>query len=129
MLLNNGSTDDSVERALRYDRVTVLRCELPYRWFRTAMRRYLVETYGDGGWALLVDVDELWDYPLSDRPAVRGFLRYLNAHSFTAAAAQMLDLFRQGRSMVGRMRVRSWFRRRRGSPCPTCASRTCRRPR
>src|SRR5690606_13048907 len=79
-----------------YDDVTVLRCDLSFRWFRTAMRRYLVETYGDGGWVLLVDVDELWDYPLSGRLPLRGFLHYLTAHSFTAVAAQMLDLFPPG---------------------------------
>jgi hypothetical protein len=96
VLLDNGSTDGSVERALSYDGVTVLRCDLPFRWFRTAMRRYLVETYGDGGWVLLVDVDELWDYPLSDRLTLKGFLEYLSKHSYTAVAAQMLDLFPPG---------------------------------
>lgn len=96
VLLDNGSTDDSVERALSYDGVTVLRCDLPFRWFRTAMRRYLVETYGDGGWVLLADIDELWDYPLSDQLPLKRFLQYLNAHAFTAVAAQMLDLFPTG---------------------------------
>ncbi|MDA0204176.1 MAG: glycosyltransferase family 2 protein [Acidobacteria bacterium] len=96
VLLDNGSTDDSVERAMSYDGVTVLRCELPFRWFRTAMRRYLVETYGDGGWVLLADVDELWDYPFSEGLALGSFLQYLNEHSDTAVAAQMLDLFAPG---------------------------------
>ncbi len=96
VLLDNGSTDDSLERAMSYDGVAVLRCELPFRWFRTAMRRYLVETYGDGGWVLLADVDELWDYPFSDRLALGSFLEYLNEHSYTAVAAQMLDLFPSG---------------------------------
>lgn len=96
VLLDNGSKDDSVERAVSYDGVTVLRCELAFRWFRTAMRRYLVETYGDGGWVLLADVDELWDYPYSDRLALPEFLQYLNDRSFTAVAAQMLDLFPPG---------------------------------
>jgi len=96
VLLDNGSTDDSVERAMSYDGVAVLRCELPFRWFRTAMRRYLVETYGDGGWVLLADVDELWDYPFSDRLMLPSFLEYLNEHSYTAVAAQMLDLFPPG---------------------------------
>ena len=96
VLLDNGSTDDSVERAMSYDGVAVLRCELPFRWFRTAMRRHLVETYGAGGWVLLADVDELWDYPFSDRLALPSFLEYLNEHGYTAVAAQMLDLFPPG---------------------------------
>lgn len=96
VLLDNGSTDDGVERAMSYDGVAVLRCELPFRWFRTAMRRYLVETYGDGGWVLLADVDELWDYPFSNRLALPSFLEYLNEHGYTSAAAQMLDLFPSG---------------------------------
>ena len=47
VMLDNDSTDDSVERAMSCDGVAVLRCELPFRWFRTAMRRYLAQTYGD----------------------------------------------------------------------------------
>src|SRR5690606_7426056 len=78
VLLDNGSTDDTVQRAKAYESVTVLRCELPFRWFRTAMRRYLVETYGAGGWVLLVDIDEHWDYPASDRAPLKSFLGYLN---------------------------------------------------
>jgi hypothetical protein len=96
VLLDNGSSDDTVERAAGYDGVTVLRCDLPFRWYRTAMRRYLVETYGDGGWVLLADIDEHWDYPLRDATPLPEFLAHLNERSFTAVAAQMLDLFPAG---------------------------------
>ena len=96
VLLDNGSSDDTMERATAYDGVTVLRCDLPFRWYRTAMRRYLVETYGDDSWVLLVDIDEHWDYPLRAAKPLPQFLAYLNEHSFTAAAAHMLDLFPAG---------------------------------
>ena len=39
VLLDNGSGDDSVDRGLSYDDVTVLRCTLPFRWFRAARKR------------------------------------------------------------------------------------------
>lgn len=96
VLLDNGSSDDTVERATGYEGVTVLRCDLPFRWYRTAMRRYLVETYGDDSWVLLVDIDEHWDYPLRDANPLPKFLAYLNVYAFTAVAAHMLDLFPAG---------------------------------
>jgi hypothetical protein len=57
------------------------------------MKRYLIERFGRGRWALSVDMDELFDYPYSDVVSLSSLLNYLNEHSYTAVVAQMLDMF------------------------------------
>lgn len=96
VLLDNGSRDGTVDRAAALERVTVLRCRLPFKTHSYAFRRFLVERFGEGCWCLLTDIDERFDYPASDRLPFRGFLRYLNECGFTAVMTQMLDLFPDG---------------------------------
>lgn len=96
VLLDNGSEDGTAERALSYPGVSVLRCTLPFRDYDLAFKRFLVERYGEGSWCLLVDHDELFDYPGSDRLPLAGLLRYLNERGFTAVMAVVLDMFPDG---------------------------------
>src|SRR5215218_3815770 len=92
--LDNGSTDGTVEALKGYDNVTVLRTGLPFKYYETSMRQYLVERFGqEGRWCLYVDIDELFDYPYSDVIDLSSLLRYLNERSYTAVVAQMLDMF------------------------------------
>jgi hypothetical protein len=96
VLLDNGSRDATLERAAKLDRVTLLRCRLPYKTHSYAYKRYLIERFGEGCWCLLADIDERFDYPASDRLSLGGFLGYLNARGYDAVMAQMLDLFPDG---------------------------------
>jgi hypothetical protein len=96
VLLDNGSQDSTVARAQRYERVTILRCTLPFHVYEPDMKRFLIERYAEGRWCLAADVDELFDYPGSDRLPFAGFLRYLDEHRYTAVAALLLDLFADG---------------------------------
>ena len=93
VLLDNGSTDETVELARRFDRVTILQTRRPYRKYETVMKRYLVRRFSSGRWNLLADIDELFDYPFSEVLDVRALLTYLNTNSYTAVLVQMLDLF------------------------------------
>lgn len=93
VFLDNGSTDGTVEVLKTYDNVTVLRTELPYKTYNVAMKQYLIERFGKGRWSLLVDIDELFDYPYSDVVSLKALLGYLNEHSYTAVVAHMLDMF------------------------------------
>jgi hypothetical protein len=52
-----------------------------------------MERFGRERWCLCVDIDELFDYPYSDVVGLDSLLRYLNEKSYTAVAAQMLDMF------------------------------------
>src|ERR671920_1365335 len=92
--LDNESTDGTVEALKKYDNVTVLRTALPYKEYKYLFKQYLIERFGKKGrWCLCVDIDELFDYPYSDIVGLGSLLRYLNERSYTAVAAQMLDMF------------------------------------
>lgn len=96
VMLDNGSADSTVDRALQLDRVTVLRCLYPYKTHSYAYKRFLLERFGEGSWCLVADIDERLDYPFSDRLPLTEFLRYLNRLDYTAVLCQMLDLFPDG---------------------------------
>jgi len=96
VLLDNGSTDATIDLARAYDRVTILRTTCPYRIYETILKRYLVDRFSRDRWNLFVDIDERFDYPYSNLIDVRRLLTYLNAHGYTAVLAQMLDLFGDG---------------------------------
>src|SRR5215217_6592053 len=93
VFLDNGSTDGTLETLKAYDDVTVLRTMLPYRTHNVAMKQYLIERFGRRRWSLLVDIDELFDYPFSDVVGLGALLRYLNENRYTAVVAHMLDMF------------------------------------
>src|SRR5215216_4045813 len=92
--LDNNSTDGTVEALQNYDNTTVLRSKLPYKGYRLAFKRFLIGRFGKKDrWCLYADIDELFDYPYSDVVGLNSFLGYLSSNSYTAVAAQMLDMF------------------------------------
>lgn len=91
--LDNGSRDSTLDRIRACDRASAWRTQIPFGPFQLAMRRWLARRAGRGHWCLICDVDELFDYPYSDILPLSAFLRYLNARSYQAVAAQMLDMF------------------------------------
>jgi hypothetical protein len=93
VLLDNGSTDETVELARKFERVTILQTRRPYRRYETVMKRYLVRRFSKDRWNLMADIDELFDYPFSEVLDVGTLLTYLNGNSYTAVLAQVLDLF------------------------------------
>src|ERR687889_67887 len=94
VFLDNGSTDGTVEALKKYDNTTVLRSKLPFKEYKFLMRQYLIDRFGKKyRWCLCVDIDELFDYPYSDVVGLDSFLGYLSSNSYTAVAAQMLDMF------------------------------------
>ena len=93
VFLDNGSTDGTVEALKEYDNVTVLRSDVPFQRYQLLTRQYLIERFGRRRWSLLVDVDELFDYPFSDVVGLGALLRYLNENRYTAMVAHMLDMF------------------------------------
>ena len=93
VFLDNGSTDGTVEALKEYDNVTVLRSDVPFQRYQLLMRQYLIERFGRQRWSLLVDIDELFDYPFSDVVDLEALLRYLNENRYTAVVAHMLDMF------------------------------------
>src|SRR5215210_9452075 len=92
--LDNNSTDGTVEALKNYNNVTVLQTMLPYKEYKHLMKQYLIGRFGrKDRWCLCVDIDELFDYPYSNVVGLDSFLGYLTKKSYTAVAAQMLDMF------------------------------------
>jgi len=104
VLLDNGSTDGTVERASREPGVTVLQTAAPYKHYKVITKRYLVERFGRGCWVLCADIDELFDYPRRAAVPLRSFLRYLHRHRYTAVVAHLLDMFPSGPVCAGHWR-------------------------
>src|ERR687890_1571577 len=92
--LDNGSTDGTVEALKNYNNVTVLQTLLPYKEYKLEFKRFLIGRFGrKDRWCLYADIDELFDYPYSDVVSLGSLLGYLSSNSYTAVAAQMLDMF------------------------------------
>src|SRR5829696_9052541 len=92
--LDNNSTDGTVEALQNYDNTTVLRSKLPWKEYEVLFKQYPVGHFGGKDrWCLYADIDELFDYPYSDIVGLDSFLGYLTDNSYTAVAAQMLDMF------------------------------------
>lgn len=67
VLIDNGSTDHTMEIASTFDNVTVLRCSLPFGIYKNHLRRYLLYRFGKNRWSIGVDIDEFFDYPSMPR--------------------------------------------------------------
>lgn len=60
-------------------------------WIDALLRRH-----GNGKWCLVVDADELLDYPESNRLGIPDLCDYLEAHGENALHAVLLDLYPEG---------------------------------
>jgi hypothetical protein len=90
VIIDNGSSDDTVTIAAGFDDVTVIRNTLPAKRYEVLLRTQAARVFR-GGWVLFVDADEMFEVPLG-APLPR-LTAYLNAQGFTAMVTQMLDLF------------------------------------
>ncbi len=92
ILVDNGSTDNTVKIARKYSRVSIYRTTLEFKYYKNVIRRFMVEHFSNGGWELSVDIDEFFDFPHSGRISLHSLLGYLNSNAYTAAAAYLLDM-------------------------------------
>lgn len=92
-LLDNLSEDDTVQLAAQYDQVTVFQTALPYKEYKMAFLHFLLHRFGLSCWSLVVDIDEFFDYPLSDVIALPQLIQYLEHYNYQAVVGQMLDRY------------------------------------
>ena len=97
LYVDNGSTDDSIEKALSLDDVVVASCSANFRKHQSRIRYLCATKYFRGGWRLMLDADELFDFPGSDRHLLGDLTRELRKRNQTGVVAQMLDLAPLGR--------------------------------
>lgn len=91
--IDNGSDDGTLALLERERDVTTYASSLPHKHFECDMRRLIIERHCRGAWCLNVDIDELFDYPSSDRLPLSGLLGYLEERGATAMAGYMLDMY------------------------------------
>jgi len=97
VFVDNGSSDATIDfLRRRSSRVTVVRSTLPPSKYESYLRRQAIRKYARNHWCLCVDVDELFDYPLSDKMPLKGLLEYLERGGYNCVVSQMLDLFPDG---------------------------------
>ncbi|MEM8626163.1 MAG: glycosyltransferase family 2 protein [Pseudomonadota bacterium] len=92
LYIDNGSEDASLTLASREPGMLAVRTDLPYREYQTDFRRLAIEMFVDGGWVLILDADELFDYPGSERLPLPALTRQLDTIGHTAVVAQMIDM-------------------------------------
>ncbi len=93
VFIDSYSTDGTLEALQNRDNVTVYLNSLPHKHYESEIRRTVIENLFRGSWCLCVDIDELFDYPCSDKVSLSQFLDYMNLYNYTAVAGYMLDMF------------------------------------
>jgi hypothetical protein len=102
-ILDNGSTDETVDLLVAQNDVTLLRSNVPYHAYENTMKRYLVRKCAAGSWCLFVDADELFDWPFRRGRMLPELVRYLERRGFNAVVCQLLDMWSpQGLASVHR---------------------------
>lgn len=96
VVVDNGSTDRTAAIAAGFDRVTILRCDLPARLHECRMRARAARAVLRGGWTLFSDADEMFGFPGDDRHGISALAAYAGRHGYSCVMGQMLDLFGNG---------------------------------
>jgi glycosyltransferase involved in cell wall biosynthesis len=93
MVMDNGSTDGTVEKLKAYEGVTVFGCRLPFKYFEYQMKQWLVIKGRGDGWCLCLDDDEYFTYPHQETVTLPALLDYLDARGYKEMWCQMVDMF------------------------------------
>ncbi len=91
--IDNGSTDDTLERLASEPGVVVDQSTLPLAGYEDLLRAYPANTYGQDRWCLYVDMDEVFEFEGQKAHGIRALTSYMAAQGHTALVAQMLEMF------------------------------------
>lgn len=95
-VLDNGSTDGTVERFSAHECVSVWKTGMPFKTYKNIMRDLLADRFGGKCWVLYVDIDELFRFPGDDRINLPQLVSYLTDNGHDAIVAHMIDMFPDG---------------------------------
>ncbi len=93
LVIDNGSTDDTIDICKTYDKVTVLQNLLPAKHNESGFRTEFSQRVAKGGWIMFADSDELIELPDKSANALARLTGYCNERGYTAVLGQMLDHF------------------------------------
>ena len=91
--IDNGSTDDTIERLRAEEGVIIDQSTLPLAGYEDLLRQYPAQTYGQDRWCLYIDMDEVFDFEGRTKIGLHGLIAYLQEQGATAMTAQMLEMF------------------------------------
>lgn len=93
VFVDNGSEDGSRTLLESQPDTTVYESKLPHKHYENELRRLIIERHCQRRWCLNVDIDELFDYPGSERLPLGDLLGYLRERGATALVGYLLDMF------------------------------------
>jgi hypothetical protein len=91
--IDNESSDATRTVLMEQPDVTLYRTALMHKRFESEIRRAIIEIHCGSRWCMCVDIDELFDFPGSNKLTSGEFLNYLRSNGFTSVVAYMLDMF------------------------------------
>ncbi len=91
--IDNDSDDETVSLLSAQTDVTVYQTSLKHRKYESEIRRVIVDEHCKGAWCMCVDIDELFDFPYSNKISMKYLIEYLRANDFTSIVGYMLDMF------------------------------------
>lgn len=93
IVIDNGSTDETVQIASRYQDISVVANHLPVGIFENLIRATVAQRVVSGGWFLFVDGDELIEICHGEGRQISEFTSYCNARGYDAVIGHYLDMF------------------------------------
>jgi hypothetical protein len=90
--VDNNSDDDSAKIILKQYNCHLYKTTETYanHWF---WMEYLLDTYGKDHWCMVVDIDELFCYPNSNKLKLPQLIKYFEIKNITSIASLLLDLY------------------------------------
>lgn len=97
-MVDNGSTDGSLEYLKDQPDVSLWRTEASYKKSRFGMDwiSHLLRRYGHGHWCLTVDPDEFFVYPFCETRPIRALTDWLDTTQIRTFSAMLLDMYPKG---------------------------------
>lgn len=91
-IIDNNSSDDSVRIASQEDYVHVYSTKDSFKnfWF---WMEYLLKEFGSDQWCLVVDIDELFAFPYSEKLKLKGLIDFLEQEESTSIMSLLLDMY------------------------------------
>ncbi|MCB9800045.1 MAG: glycosyltransferase family 2 protein [Candidatus Omnitrophica bacterium] len=93
VFLDNDSKDKTLSILKQYPNVTILQSRFPYKTYAFVFRAYFKRKFAGPWWTLFMDIDELFDFPFSEKIDIRTLVHYLETNGYNAVLANTLDMF------------------------------------
>lgn len=91
-LIDNDSSDNTVHISLSTENVHVFQIKHNFKDFWYWIE-FLLDKYGKDRWCMVVDVDELFSFPLIETVTLNKLIHYLEHYQYTAVQSFLLDIY------------------------------------